>query len=175
MSLFFLIIIFYSSCTNNIEVIKNLTDIKNRPSLHGLKVEIIYSDSAVIQAKVEAPELKKFEITENPYLEFPKGIHIIHYKPDMTVESDVKAKYAKYFERDQLWQAKNDVIVTNTNKGEQLNTEELFWDEKKEILYSNVFTRIINASGVHYGNKGFEADQYMTKYKLKGAGGTITQ
>jgi LPS export ABC transporter protein LptC len=90
------------------------------------------------------------------------------YNDSNLVESTIRSKYARYDEKKQLWKAQNDVVAVNIKKGEQLNTEELFWDEKTQEIYSDKFTRVSSASGVFYGEEGFEAQQDFSKYRLKG-------
>ncbi|MBS1234211.1 MAG: hypothetical protein H6R34_775, partial [Bacteroidetes bacterium] len=43
----------------------------------------------------------------------------------------------------------------------------------EETIYSDQFTKIINADGTFYGEKGFEARQDLSKWKLKGSKGTV--
>jgi hypothetical protein len=38
----------------------------------------------------------------------------------------------------ELWEAKDSVVVIN-QAGEILNTEQLFWDERNKIIYSEQF------------------------------------
>ena len=52
-------------------------------------------------------------------------------------------------------------------KKEQLNTEQLFWDVRKEIIYSHVFVKIATGDEVIMGDS-FEADQNFTSYIIKG-------
>ena len=63
-------------------------------------------------------------------------------------------------------------MVVN-KKGEQLNTEELYWDEKKETIYSEVFVKITTDEEIIMG-EGFEADQNFTNYTLSKVTGQIT-
>jgi LPS export ABC transporter protein LptC len=142
--------------------------------LSGKDVEILYSDSAKLKVRILAPELNRYQKSDNkPYLEFPKGIHVYFYNDSLKVNAEVYAKYAIYRENEKLWEARNDVVVVNT-KGEKLNTEQLFWDEPKEKIYSHQYSRITRPNGEqHTGNKGFEANQDLSNWRMKGGRGNI--
>jgi LPS export ABC transporter protein LptC len=165
-------LLFYS-CENDIATIKALHEEVNMPTLTGANVEIIYSDSGLVKGKIIAPELKRFSRENDPYYEFPRGITVLFYNRDGIVESHIQAEYALYFEKQELWEARNNVIAKNEKTNEQLYTEHLFWNEKEENIYSDQYTRIINADGTFYGEKGFEARQDLSKWKLKGSKGTV--
>ena len=68
--------------------------------------------------------------------------------------------------------ARKNVVVVN-EKGEQLNTENLVWDEKSEKLLSNEFVKITSKDEIIYGT-GFEANQNFSKYKIFNIKGTIS-
>lgn len=162
------------SCENDIEKIKSLTDPSELPNVYAKKVEIIYTDSSDLQMILEAPSIKQFskEVDRRPYIEFPDGIHVKFYDDSMKIESEITANYAIYYQDDKLWEAKGNVVAHNIEKG-RLNTEVLFWDENKELIYSNSFSRIETEDGTFYGQDGFEANQRFTKWRLKGSSGTV--
>ncbi len=166
-------VIFLLSCENEIEKINLLVSTTEYPDITGKDVEIFYSDSGKIQLKLVADEIKKFSKIKKPYIEFPKGIDVVIFNDTLGITAHITAGYAIYYNDAKLWEARINVTAKNLEKGDLLNTEELFWDEGKEIIYSNVFSRIENKNGVWYGQNGFEADQKITWLKLKGASGEV--
>ncbi|MFW5821217.1 MAG: LPS export ABC transporter periplasmic protein LptC [Bacteroidota bacterium] len=161
------------SCENDIEKIKSLTDPSEFPDVYAQKVEIIYTDSAELQVILEASSIKRFGDVERPYIEFPEGLYVRFFDDSLRVESEISANYAIYYNEEQLWEAKGNVVANNIGKGEKLNTEELFWDETEKMIYSNSFSRIETEDGTFYGQDGFEANQRFTKWRLKGSRGTV--
>ena len=133
-------------------------------------VETIYSDSAQIAVIVKAPQLDRYE-GEKSYVEMPKGVSVYFYDSLMHVKSKLTANYAINYEKDKLMEAKNNVIVVN-EKGEQLNTEHLVWDQKKAIIYSDKFVKINTGKEILLG-EGMEADERFDKWKIKRPTGTI--
>jgi LPS export ABC transporter protein LptC len=170
-----LIIFFFTSvaCENNIEVIRNMGKIKDSPVVSANEMEIIYSDSAKVKMRISAPEANRYNLPEKKYTEFPKGITVQQYDTTLTVIALIMANYAIYHEDKNLWEARGNVIAKNIEKNEELNSEELFWDQTLGIIYSKKFSRIINADGVFYGDRGFEAKQDMSKWHMVGIKGKV--
>jgi LPS export ABC transporter protein LptC len=120
-----------------------------------------------------APEVYKYVRSEDPYYEFPKGMRVIFYDSLERQESFIEAKYAIFYERKELWEARNQVVAESPGKGEKLETEQMFWDQKAKRIFSDKFTRITNSDGVFFGEAGFEARDDLSKWKLKGSSGTV--
>jgi LPS export ABC transporter protein LptC len=163
--------IFLISCENDLEKVKLYSKGKNAPQESARNIKILYSDSARVEVELTAPVLNHY-ITENPYIEMPKGLHAIFYDDKMEVKSSLDADYGIRYEREQKMEAKKNVTVIN-QKGEKLNTEHLIWDEKQEKLYSKEFVKITTKDEIIYGN-GFEANQDFSKYKIFNIKGTIS-
>lgn len=167
------LVIQFISCETDIEKINALTNELELPSHSGKDVEIFYSDSGDLKLKIITPELNNYDAAEKPYIEFPKGGIVYFYNDSQQVESYIKAKYAIYYQEEELWETRNEVVAVNKLKGETLNTEQLFWDDKKDIIYSNTYSKIVNSSGTFYGDNGFEAKEDMSEWKLKRSRGTV--
>lgn len=159
------------SCKNDIEVISSLTNIDNLPSQTIVNLETIYTDSAKIQLIVKSKLVETYNQEEDSYLEFPKGLEVFFYDKNEMVESQLSAKYAIYHKADQLWEAKDSVVVINAND-EILNTEQLFWDENKKLIYTSKFVSITTTNEIIYG-EGMEANENFTNWKIMKPRGTF--
>lgn len=159
------------SCANDIEKIKKFANSEDLPSITAEGFEMLISDSTVIRSKLQTPELIRHDMEKEPYTEFPKGIEIIQYDANMNVISNITANYAKYFEADKKWEAKNNVVAVNL-KGDTLKTEYMIWDEKKAKIYSNQFVKIIQKDKVYTGT-GFVSNQDFTEYSFKNLKGQM--
>lgn len=166
--------LFIISCRNDIKEIHELSGQLDLPAQSGKDIEVWYSDSGKLQLKFIAPKMAQYTKKENgPYFEFPNGIEVFFYDIAGNAESKVTAGYAIYYENKKLWEARDSVVARNLKTNEQLETEQLFWDLDKKLVYSIVFTKITNLDGVYYGENGFEATQDLKKYKLKGSSGIV--
>jgi LPS export ABC transporter protein LptC len=159
------------SCENDIEKIKKFANSKDLPSVTAEGFEMIISDSTIIRSKLQTPELIRHENEKEPYTEFPKGVVILQYDVKMNVTSNIKAQYAKYFEADQRWEAKNNVVAVN-QKGDTLKTEYLIWNKKTGRISSNQFVKIIQKDQTFTGT-GFDSNQSFTEYSFKNPKGII--
>ena len=168
---FFFTVILLTSCENDIEKVRLLGIHEQSAVESGKNIKILYSDSAKVQVEVTAPVMNHYSV-ENPYLEMPKGLKAVFYDDKLNVKSRLSADYGIRYERDQKMEARKNVVVIN-EKGEQLNTEHLVWDEKREKLLSDEFVKITRKDEIIYGT-GFEANQDFTKYKIFNIKGTIS-
>lgn len=173
LSCLIVLIAIISGCENNIQQIKTITNLKEVPVISSDDMEIIYSDSAKVQFKVVTRQLSKYNTPEKQYVEFPKGMTVYKYDRNKNIEAIIKANYAIYYESQKLWEAHDNVEAKNLKKNEQINTEELFWDQTKGRIYSTKFTKIENADGVFTGEGGFESREDLTKWTLKGSKGKV--
>lgn len=166
------IIIFFASCQrNSIEKINELTSELDAPALSVINTEIIYSEGAILKNKLTSPEINRYLDTEEPYIEFPKGLYVEFFDSAQNVTSYIKANYCIYDESTQKWTAENDVVSVNEN-GDTLNTEFLIWDQNTGKITSDRYVRITNKDGIIHG-KGFEANEDLSNWKIKQTSGTI--
>lgn len=161
------------SCENDIERINLITGSDDTPTLTGDNIKVLYSDSARVQVQIEAPEYQSFPGAKRPYMEFPRGMHVLFFGDSTEIESEIRSDYAIYYTEEGLWHAKGDVEAKNLEDGNVLNTEELFWDEQEQRIYNNVYTRVKEGENVMYGSGGFEAQQSLENWYLKGTSGEI--
>jgi LPS export ABC transporter protein LptC len=168
---FILLPFMFISCENEVAKIKSLTTTEELPSVTASGYEMLFSDSSVIRFKMQTPELIRHDEEKEPYTEFPVGVKIEKYDSKMNIVSSITANYAKYFDRDQKWEAKNNVVAVNLT-GDTLKTEYLVWDDKRKKIYSDQFVKFIRKDKTITGI-GFESNQDFTEYKIKDIKGIL--
>ena len=82
------------------------------------------------------------------------------------------SKYAKKLEEESLWEIRHEVVVLNA-EGKKLETELLYWDMKKEIIYSDRYSRLTAGEQIIEGNNGFESDQQLNNPVFKKITGKV--
>lgn len=137
----------------------------------GRNVIIIYSDSGVVRARLSAPTFTKVTNTEKPYTEMPEGLHLEFFSGDLDTESELTANYGIIYDDESEMLARDNVKMNNI-KGEQMEGEELIWNETEKKIYSDKFVKVTTAEEIIYGD-GFEADQDFTSYQVKNIKGII--
>ena len=163
-AVFYIGIIMLFACENDLRKVEQISAKKMLvPVDKSTGVEIIYSDSSVVKAKLITPELLNFK-TEKPYIEMNKGVTVIFYDQNQQESSRVKADYAIRRERENIVELKRNVVVTNI-KGETFKSDELIWDETKRRFYSNKLVSITSNQNVLYGTS-FWANEDFSYYEI---------
>ena len=160
------------ACKNDIKEVNALAEREKRPDMTGENLELVYSDSARIKYRVLAPEYIKVNREKEKYEEFPKGIHVLSYDPAGKMIGSSKAKYAKKLEDEMLWEARNEVVIINA-EGKKLETELLYWDMKKELIYSDRYVKLSADGQIIEGNNGFHSDQNLNHPVFENISGSI--
>jgi LPS export ABC transporter protein LptC len=158
------------SCENKIDQIPK-SDLLTLPTVTFKGIESIYTDSGKLQLMVYSPLLEQYDNNEFPYTEFRSGIKVIFYDGKTAPVASAIAKYAKYTKSDNTWELKDSVVVINENK-DMLETEVLYWDQGKDLIYTDRFVRITNEEQIIQGF-GFESDPRLVKRRIKKVNATI--
>jgi LPS export ABC transporter protein LptC len=160
---------FLVSCENDIDKV-NLLKVEHLPLVSQTDAVLNYSDSAVIRMRLNAKLLERYE-GEDPYLEMKKGMNIYLFDIDGDTTTQMKANYAIKYDKKKTMVAKGNVVVVNA-QGEQLDTEELTWDEANQKIFTKAFVKITTNDKIIMG-EGMEANQFFTKYKINKIKGII--
>ena len=127
-------------------------------------VQLLYSDSAVVQVRISGPRMLRHLNKSTPFEEFPDGVRVEFLTSGKEARSELTAKYAVRYENKNEVIAR-DSVVWKSGKGEELITNELIWDDKKKRVHTSKFVKIIKPDEVFYGY-GFEADQDFNKWTI---------
>jgi len=172
-ALWVIVVLFFSfSCSKTeIEKAEAITDRAAIPTLHALDVTTVISDSGITRYRVTAPQWDVYDKTPQPYWEFPMGAHFERFDENLRIEANIRCNYAKYLENDKLWELRGNVKATNI-RGELFETEQLFWNQNTERIYSDSTVKITREKYI-LNTLGFESNQAMTQYSFKQARGVI--
>lgn len=166
-----LLCILLSSCKNDIKEIDALVGKGAGQEDKAEEVTILYSDNGNMKMRLFAKEFVKNDLAKPPYTDMRKGLRVEFYDDSARVESTLTARYARYYEQQGNILIRDSIVVVN-KKGEQLNTEELVWNQSAKKLYTEKFVKIITATQVMYGD-GLEANEDFTWYKILNPKGIV--
>lgn len=164
-----------TACENDIDVVNSVTlaNEQQLPLESGKNVEVLYSDSAVVRAKLTAPQLDRYMGKKN-YMEMPKGMLVIFYNAEKKEQNRLKADYGVGYDNgngmDQM-EAKRHVVVVN-EKGDKLETEHLVWNATTQKIYTDEFVKITTKDEVIWGT-GLNANQDFSWYEITHPQGVI--
>lgn len=161
----------FSGCANDIEKIKAFSSPETLPVIYAENYETTFTDSGIVRFFLKTPLLMQFDNEGKSFREFPQGLELTRFDEHRRIVSRITARYAKQFEKENKWEAKNDVVAVNL-AGDTLKTDHLIWDEKQGKIYSDLFVKIIRPDQIITGI-GFESDLTMENWKIKNPRGTI--
>ena len=155
---------------------KNLADAISEndtlPSMTSIGVTTLVSDSGITRYKIVTEEWLIFDKKNPPYWAFEKGVYLEKFDTLFHIDASIKADTAYYYEKKKLWELKGNVQILS-QRGDKFETQQLFWDEKKEKVYSDKFIRIEQEDKSITGY-GFESNQELTEYEIKNTTGMFT-
>jgi len=162
------------SCTNDDkpEKIGAIIDRSKLPKLHVTDVTTVISDSGVTRYRISSSRWDIYDKVNQPYWEFPNGIHFEKFDENLNINANIRSNYAKFYVNEQIWELRGKVKSTNL-QGEVFETEQLFWNQRLEKFYSDSLTKITRATQILTGT-GFVSNQSMTQYTFMRPQGPIS-
>ena len=161
----------FTACQPDLKTIEDITRVEEGPAESTFNLQITYTERAQLKMTMTAPRMDRYT-GQRVYMEMPEGLEVLFYDSLGNVSSSISARYAISHGDNELIEARNDVVVIN-EMGERLNTEELIWDQKREIIYSEKFVKITRSDEVWFGD-GLEADERFTQWVIKQPRGNFT-
>jgi LPS export ABC transporter protein LptC len=159
------------SCKPDIKAVEAISMEENKPLETAENIKIYYSTYGRLQMILEAPSMSRY-VGDNPYMELTDGFLMVFYDSLNNESSRISARYAIQYERTKMIEARNDVVVENINNQEKMNTEELIWDQNRQLIFTDKFVKITTQEEVLYGD-GFESDEGFTSWHIKNPKGTF--
>ncbi|MGI4898573.1 MAG: LPS export ABC transporter periplasmic protein LptC [Janthinobacterium lividum] len=153
------------SCENDLKKVRQISSKEvNKPVETTIGVDVIYSDSAKVKAKMTAPLMLNHTVTKTvkqAYYEMPKGVKIDFYDPKQKLISTVTAEYAVTKNLNKIIELRRNVVVVN-DKGDTFKSEELIWDQLAKRFYSNQFSTLLRQDGNTISGNTFQCKEDLT-------------
>ncbi len=160
------------SCENDLKQI-NLTNTADTLAIETIfDIEVAQSENGKLSLILTGPRMDRYE-GNDPYIEFPQGVHIVFYDTLKNIKSELRANYGISFEKRNIMEAKGNVVVINHLNNERLDTEHLIWDRNKKIISSEVFVKVTTSDKTIFGENGLTSDEQFESWKLKKVRGDI--
>lgn len=160
------------ACGKKKETAPAVRDSDSIPTMKTLGVTTLISDSGMIRYKIITSEWLVFNEVDTPFWAFEKGIYLEKFDTLFHIDSSIKADTAYYYEPKKLWELRSNVHI-RSQRGDKFDTQLLFWDQRRERIYSDKFIRIEQPERILTGY-GFESNQQMTEYQIYNNTGIFT-
>ena len=136
-------------------------DLKETPVQTVDGMLIVHSENGMIQMRMEADVMERYQNDTLSYESFPAGFSVYAYTDEGLLETQIvsdQAKHLKYDDGRESWEAYGHVVIKNLIKQEVMETDTLYWDQKNERLYTHCYVKMYSPSGFMQGY-GMESDQ----------------
>jgi len=160
-----------TACKNDLKKIHSTLDRTMLNTERAEDVVIIYSKEGHTKAQLITKTFTHIQNSTPSYIEMKNGLRVEFFDDSLRSMTVLTAKYGKLFEDNGNVLVRDSVVVVN-HKKEQLNTEELVWNEKIQKFYTEKFVKISTPLQVIYGD-GLESNQNFTEYKITNVKGII--
>lgn len=163
----------FGACENDLREVEKVSKRTQSAQVDkSIGVEIIYSDSAKVKARVLTPELLHFK-TKTPYYEMLKGATVIFFDENKKESGRIVSDYALMHEKTRVVEMRRNVVGTSS-RGDIFKSDELIWDPNKaKPVYSTKLVNIIQPNGnIIFGN-GFSSDEGFKYWELSEGSGTF--
>lgn len=135
------------------------------PTMMTRNISTLISDSGVTQYKIVSPVWYVYDEADTPYWSFPEGLYLQKYDRQFRVIASIAADSAHYFKRERIWRLDGNVEMRKA-PADLFLTQQLFWDQRKRIIYSDSFIHIQTPTQVLEGY-GFESAENLMSYRVK--------
>lgn len=161
----------FSSCKNDKKAIDDIVTKYHVDEDRAEDVTIIYSEEGITKVRLFAKEFIKKETSKPPYTEMKEGLKVEFFNDSLKVISTLTARYGRYYEEAGNVIIRDSVVVIN-EKGEELHTEELIWNQNIRKIFTEKFVRINTPTQIMYG-QGLEANEDFSWYRIKKPTGIV--
>ncbi len=161
----------FFSCIDNYKQVQNLGISENEPIGVAENINLKHTDSGRVTANLLSAKMFDYSNRDFPYNEFTDGV-ILYLFDDENKKSTVISDYAIVYDKTDLIDLQGNVkIITQTN--DTLFAEQLYYDQKKEWLYTNKPVTFRTGFDLIHGN-GFDSNSKFTNAEVLEVTGMIT-
>ena len=148
-------IVFYS-CKTKLSQAEAL-DLSSTPVQVVDRMYMVESENGQVSMRVITGRMEKYQNDTLDYELFPEGIKVYAYKEDGFLESTIFANSARHDkskgrpEAEEIWMATDNVVVSNMENGQTMETDTLYWDREKGEIYTDSYIRLYSPDGFAQG------------------------
>jgi LPS export ABC transporter protein LptC len=157
------VIIISTGCEEKIRPSINSTvDSRTLPQQESWNSTITVSDSGRITAIIFAGYISVFESDQKTYLS--QGVRVRFFNIKGIQTSILTSDEGTVDEMTNNLEARKNVVVVSSDSS-RMKTEQLFWDNKRQLIYTPAYVQITTEKDRLQGH-GFESDQGLKNYRI---------
>lgn len=161
--IFFVLSLNFSSCDDRLKEFKVSGDEFILPISVAENINTKYVDSGKLKSVLNSQKMINFSNQEFPFYEFPNGVDLLLLGKNNDT-SNVVSNTAVVFTETDIVDLRGDVVLITSTK-DTLLTDQLYYDQKKEWLFTDFPVRFRTKNYITNGN-GFDSNQYFTNAQV---------
>ncbi|MBO3115724.1 LPS export ABC transporter periplasmic protein LptC [Winogradskyella sp. DF17] len=162
------------SCQNDFSDVQKVGVLQNQPIGEAEDINLKYTefaeDTVRLLANLISPKMFDYSNRNFGFSEFPDGVELKIYDENNN-QTVITANYAIYYTDTDLIDLRGNVIIA-THEKDTLFTEQMFYNEKLEWVFTNEPFTFKRTTGPIYGN-GIDADRSLEKYEILEMQGSV--
>jgi LPS export ABC transporter protein LptC len=133
------------------------------------EAELTYTEKGKVKVKIISKQIERY--TARSTINFSDGIVVHFFNDSAIITSTLTAQEAIIDEKKEQMMAQVNVELIN-QKQEKLNTEQLIWNERTNLIFTEKLVIITTKDEVIFG-EGFESTTDFSSYKITNVSGSI--
>jgi hypothetical protein len=134
-------------------------------------VELLYSDSARLRVRIIGPVMLNHTKRSQERQEFTDGIEVEFFDENERLNSRLTAKYAMRYDFDGKVVVR-DSVVWRSVEDQMIESSELIWDERNQVIYTNKFSVITTPTDTVF-TQYFRANQDFSRITMTSTDGSL--
>lgn len=162
----------FFACENNFSDVQKVGILQNQPIGEAENIDLKYTtyvdDTVQLKANLISPKMLDYSNRDFAFSEFPDGIELKVYDEDGNMTKIISQYAISYTDTDIIDLRGNVRIITHQE--EVLRTEQLYYNEKLEWVFTNEPWVFQQPSGPKHG-VGFDSDKNFKNFQMLEMGG----
>lgn len=159
------------SCVNDLAQVRIVGNDPKSPDEVTADLELFYTDSGAPKVRIYAKLAETYSLPEK-VTKLKDGIKVDFYDETGEIVSTLTALYGEVQLSKNLMFVRDSVELYNYAKKQRMETEELFWNQKDSLIYTDKNVIVRSPDGVVYG-KGIRTKQDFSTFTFYKPTGTI--
>jgi LPS export ABC transporter protein LptC len=156
-------VLIWSGCEEKIQPsVLSTIDSHNLPQQESWNSTIVISDSGRVTAIINAGYIRVFESSQQTQMS--KGVKVHFFDQQGKQTSLLTSEEGSVDEATNNLEARKNVVVVSSDSS-QMTTEQLFWDNQRQLIHTPEYVQIITPKEKLQGH-GFESDQSLKHYRI---------
>ena len=120
----------------------------------------VQSKNGLLDARMEAPVMERYDNDTVTYESFPKGFAVYGYTDEGLLETIIISDDARHVTskkktrgvpQKEIWEAFGNVVVHNVVKQETMETDTLYWNQATNEIYTDCYVKMYSPDGFMQG------------------------